>query len=893
MKNKKNYLVICRSVVMQLLEGKKKSTQIYQRDTSSLAPRREHSHFMTKADKAFFLGINSSLHKVEEGALEEVTSSKEGSISKNLPMQYKSLQSIQRKDKVDQYLIESILKEQNEILASHQALLESYLSLSKKKEDETSGSSHSLESLTEEEDTDKDITINKNILPFFSIPVILKKISDKKENNYLKLLNPQTKLVYKIIKLDTKLLEFITNIKEYSFNLNSFKGNNLDFILFNKNNFYYNLKYRLSNMLYKIEKFIPALKLYSLLNNINLFSPKRLLKPQPYIRFSYRMRYITKINKITKGNKNIFNSYLRLAGVIDKKTIVEEVKKDQVFLNGYPYQLPIQTLEIKGRAINYLLVKLNNLVNEIEYIINIKNKFINLIKWLNFKNKKSILEDSTNDEKNKSQKMKGCFFEGGATEGAGRAATTHSLDIMKINKLTKDEEVKLNQIKNNESSLCLPVECYTATPAQTQQGSGSRRSQTKDLYLQIIKDTGASLTENKIKIEKAIKSIYQWPSQRSERSQGIVNSKDLNRWEEYLKSLQSNVKTNPVDILYFNNNLNRPIINQYLKSMSTYNMITNGTIMYYSKFIGFNLFSLTPSTSAPSKNKNRRGSNGGEMQTNKLIKNIYKFLYSSFKSMYCLISKPVFIFKTNKIVIQLFYFILIPKILKGNKKKIFYFYKKNNKGNILKKKNKANNYSILNHKKKRNNNKYFAKTNFNFKFKYHRKLLNLFYRKRDKKKIQLIKLANFNIINVYPLKFEKLCEVLNKFFKKPVELDLIRLQYPYNDSNILVKLLSFMINKLKIRRITRKLFRKAVLKSIKKINNKDQVKILPAFLTGITLKVAGRLMKYKVIPRKTVKIVRRGSSSVGKINYLDISRYTNKNKRGAFSITIKSGQNFF
>jgi hypothetical protein len=61
----------------------------------------------------------------------------------------------------------------------------------------------------------------------------------------------------------------------------------------------------------------------------------------------------------------------------------------------------------------------------------------------------------------------------------------------------------------------------------------------------------------------------------------------------------------------------------------------------------------------------------------------------------------------------------------------------------------------------------------------------------------------------------------------------------------------------------------------------------------MTIKVAGRLMKYKVIPRKTVKIIRRGSSSVGKINYSDISRYTNKNKRGAFSITVKSGQNFF
>ena len=99
-----------------------------------------------------------------------------------------------------------------------------------------------------------------------------------------------------------------------------------------------------------------------------------------------------------------------------------------------------------------------------------------------------------------------------------------------------------------------------------------------------------------------------------------------------------------------------------------------------------------------------------------------------------------------------------------------------------------------------------------------------------------------------------------------------------------------IFNKIKIRRITRKLFKNAVIKSIKKNNNKDKTNIIPAFLSGLTIKVAGRLMKYKVIPRKTVKIVRRGSSSTGKINYTDFSKYTNKNRRGSYSITISSGQ---
>jgi hypothetical protein len=172
--------------------------------------------------------------------------------------------------------------------------------------------------------------------------------------------------------------------------------------------------------------------------------------------------------------------------------------------------------------------------------------------------------------------------------------------------------------------------------------------------------------------------------------------------------------------------------------------------------------------------------------------------------------------------------------------------------------------------------------------KRNRYIIGELYTKRN----QLMKLANINLIKIYPLKFEKLCEVLNSIFNKPVELDLIRLHYPYNDSNILVRLIAFMINKVQLRRITRRLFNKAVIKSIKKINNKDKVNIIPAFLSGMTIKVAGRLMKYRVVPRKTVKLIQRGSSSIGKINYSDVSRYTNKNKRGSFSITIKSGQNF-
>jgi hypothetical protein len=171
-----------------------------------------------------------------------------------------------------------------------------------------------------------------------------------------------------------------------------------------------------------------------------------------------------------------------------------------------------------------------------------------------------------------------------------------------------------------------------------------------------------------------------------------------------------NENSNPVDLLYFNNNLKNPVINQYLKSMSTYNMITNGTILYYSNIIGFNfkkkiraylpffksvfiynkgmeinteknlhiksgerLTSPYPlrdiSKVVGSLDKGKFSIFGRGIENNKLINNIYKLLHLSFKSMYCLISKPVFINKSNKIIIQLFYFVLIPKIFKHMKSK--------------------------------------------------------------------------------------------------------------------------------------------------------------------------------------------------------------------------------
>ncbi len=344
----------------------------------------------------------------------------------------------------------------------------------------------------------------------------------------------------------------------------------------------------------------------------------------------------------------------------------------------------------------------------------------------------------------------------------------------------------------------------------------------------------------------------------------LVNKSNLIQIEHTIKSIITNqefdyktdsisIKSNPISVVYNknglkdNNSSKYPIISKYLQAMSKYNLTNKNISIYYSNIIGFKFNS----------------------DTNKLFKNIYKLLAYSFKSMYCLISKPVFVFTADKIIIQFFYYLFIPNILKA--KKIYKFSKNKRRKNLR---------IYLTWKKRRNKIK-----------RLYRKIRKININTR----IKLRKLYLYNITKIFPNKFKILCEILSNLFKKSVEFNLIRLHYPYNDSNILANLLAIFINRIKLRIIAKRLFGKAVLKKNNKLSSTktNKLNIIPAFLSGINIKVAGRLLNNKIVPRKTVKTIRRGAVSKGKINYLDVSRYTNKNKRGAYSITVSSGQNFF
>lgn len=223
------------------------------------------------------------------------------------------------------------------------------------------------------------------------------------------------------------------------------------------------------------------------------------------------------------------------------------------------------------------------------------------------------------------------------------------------------------------------------------------------------------------------------------------------------------------------------------------------------------------------------------LNNNKLIKNIYSILEYSFKSMSSLISKPSFSITPDKIVIHLFFFLI----------------------------SDSENKSLKLGK--------FIKSKYNKNNKFSRKLEEETFLQQNHTKL------------------ESLCSLLSKIFNKPVELDLVRLYYPFYEPNILVNAFGLIADTIKLRFILKRLLKVAIIKNPTRMLNKKRFSLLPCYLSGMDLKFAGRLMTQRVVPRKTVKSLHKGTLARRKATLVENARFTNKNKRGSFSVSVSIG----
>ena len=167
-------------------------------------------------------------------------------------------------------------------------------------------------------------------------------------------------------------------------------------------------------------------------------------------------------------------------------------------------------------------------------------------------------------------------------------------------------------------------------------------------------------------------------------------------------------------------------------------------------------------------------------------------------------------------------------------------------------------------------------------------IINLFYFVINKE------LSNKKFLNINLEKLEGLSAKLSKFFKKPIKLDLTQIYSISNNS----KILALILGKLGLKRknsFTRIIGRllKHQSKKIFFRKNQNQISRFSTILTGVNINLGGRLMRGKIVPRRTVKKIQYGSLARSKSNYVTTARLTQKNKRGSFSFTVSIGHKFF
>nr|YP_009504222.1 ribosomal protein S3 [Lactifluus hygrophoroides]AWX52947.1 ribosomal protein S3 [Lactifluus hygrophoroides] len=159
------------------------------------------------------------------------------------------------------------------------------------------------------------------------------------------------------------------------------------------------------------------------------------------------------------------------------------------------------------------------------------------------------------------------------------------------------------------------------------------------------------------------------------------------------------------------------------------------------------------------------------------------------------------------------------------------------------------------------------------------------------------KYSNSNLYSKFLIlhynKLKNFVKLLSKLFKKSVELELIRVYSPQNESNILANLIGNLSNFIKFRFIHMKLFKLIKLSKTKNSNNRFNNRFnnnkIPSFLSGISLKLAGRVLTQRIQKRVKSKIVQKGTLARTNVNLININNFDNKNKRGTFNITIKIG----
>jgi ribosomal protein S3 len=153
----------------------------------------------------------------------------------------------------------------------------------------------------------------------------------------------------------------------------------------------------------------------------------------------------------------------------------------------------------------------------------------------------------------------------------------------------------------------------------------------------------------------------------------------------------------------------------------------------------------------------------------------------------------------------------------------------------------------------------------------------------DKVVVQLFYYASGNTLSNASI--ATLGNALTRCWGRTVELRLVRINHSALDSSIFAQYLTDNTNKYSFNRIL-DLLKDSIPTVVSDGSVSDTTTAPLSHITGVKVKLSGRLTTQRSGPRQTVQAGRVGTSAKGSYGTVDYSQHTAKNKLGAFTMKV-------
>lgn len=149
--------------------------------------------------------------------------------------------------------------------------------------------------------------------------------------------------------------------------------------------------------------------------------------------------------------------------------------------------------------------------------------------------------------------------------------------------------------------------------------------------------------------------------------------------------------------------------------------------------------------------------------------------------------------------------------------------------------------------------------------------------------------VEFNFVEIYNTNLSYLVRELSRLLDTNIELELVQLKRPYHNSDILSHYLNLSSFNYKFVQLINDLLKKIrFLRNYRNLRDNNKLNLL-SIISGVKIRLGGRTYRQKIIPRKTVQQIQRGSLARDKVSFVEKSISTGKTRRGAYSFSVKLG----